>query len=128
MPLPLARGDDGCRWAGGGRGPLRWPVCGDGVIRRASNDERGPPWPEGKFLAFSLKRYFGKVCPKHPELHGERRLLGTKRPREYCVGCFRKKQRERDAARYAKNPELYKARACTACAPTASKTTTYQPA
>src|SRR6516225_1996215 len=43
-------------------------------------------------IASGLKRYFGQVCPKHPELKGERRIYGTGRPRTQCVGCYREQR------------------------------------
>src|SRR3974377_1993726 len=43
-------------------------------------------------IASGLKRYFGQVCPKHPELKGERRIYGTGRPRPQCVGCYREQR------------------------------------
>lgn len=47
--------------------------------------------------AISESRYIGKVCPKHPELKGERRKIGY-----ICVGCNadkRHRQRQKPEAR-----------------------------
>jgi hypothetical protein len=41
-------------------------------------------------LESSPTRYFGKVCDKHPELNGERRLANRS-----CVACSREKVHER---------------------------------
>jgi len=41
-------------------------------------------------LSESPTRYFGKVCEKHPELNGERRLANRS-----CVACSREKVQER---------------------------------
>lgn len=41
-------------------------------------------------LSESPTRYFGKVCEKHPELSGERRLANRS-----CVACSREKVQER---------------------------------
>lgn len=41
-------------------------------------------------LSESPTRYFGKVCEKHPELNGERRLVNRS-----CVACSREKVQER---------------------------------
>jgi hypothetical protein len=43
--------------------------------------------PRQEALQRGDKTYFGKVCAKHPELKGERRING------HCVGCHREYQR-----------------------------------
>lgn len=44
--------------------------------------------------------YFGKICPKHPELKGERRAHNRD-----CVACAREYGREYSRKRNAANPE-----------------------
>lgn len=67
--------------------------------------------PRQSALAKGEKRYFGKVCAKHPELGGERRTgdkdcaaCNTERRRR-CHAKHREQERERDRERYAKNRE-----------------------
>ena len=57
-------------------------------------------------LTQRLRWYYGKVCPKHPDLHGERRLSnGT------CANCEREaKSPARSRAWYVKNAEMVKQR------------------
>lgn len=57
-------------------------------------------------IAKSKPTYFGKVCTKHPELHGERRRRSCA-----CVGCHKERSAVRERLKYATDPEYRKRKA-----------------